>query len=256
MLSNKKIIITGASSGIGEAAVIDAINEGAQVVAIGRNQEKLEALSEKTKCHFLVGDLTDPNECKRMVDESAILMDGVTSLVNCAGVLKGGAVGTATVDNLNFNLTNNVQSVWSMMEHTIPYLKLNDDGTSIVNISSVNGLQSFGGVAAYCASKAAVDMLSRCSAIDLAPFKIRVNSICPGVVQTNLQKTGGLNEEAYAGFLERSMTVTHPLAISRGEIAQPQDVANLITFLVSDKSKWITGDNIKIDGGRSAMGAR
>jgi NAD(P)-dependent dehydrogenase (short-subunit alcohol dehydrogenase family) len=258
LLAGKKIIITGASSGIGQASVHEAITEGAQVVAIGRNEDKLKAIQEATKCHYLVGDLTQPEDCKRMVDEAAVLMDGVTTLVNCAGVLKGGALGTeaANLANFQFNFANNTQSVWSMMEYTIPHLKLNEDGASIVNISSVNGVQSFGGVAAYCAAKAAVDMLSRCAAIDLAPFKIRVNSICPGVVATELQKRGGLNDDAYSAFVERSKTVTHPLAIPRGEIAQPKDVANLIVFLSSDKAKWITGDNIKIDGGRSAMGAR
>jgi NAD(P)-dependent dehydrogenase (short-subunit alcohol dehydrogenase family) len=260
LLLDKKVIITGASSGIGKAAVQEAVNEGAQVVAIGRNEEKLKELQELTKCHYIVGDLTKPEECKRMVDEAAVLMGGISTLVNCAGVLKGGALGSdaANLDNFQFNFTNNTQSVWSMMEHAIPHLKKNidEDGASIVNISSVNGLQSFGGVAAYCAAKAAVDMLSRCAAIDLAPFKIRVNSICPGVVATELQKRGGLTDDAYTAFVERSKTVTHPLAIPRGEIAQPQDVANLIVFLASDKAKWITGDNIKIDGGRSAMGAR
>jgi len=120
----------------------------------------------------------------------------------------------------------------------------------------VNGLQSFGSVASYCASKAAVDMLTKCAAVDLAPFKIRVNAVNPGVVVTNLQKTGGMTEENYGGFLERSKTVTHPLAANRDELCQPDDVANLIVFLLSEKSKWITGDSIKIDGGRVCLGAR
>eukprot|EP00461_Guttulinopsis_vulgaris_P007712 UN07762 len=123
-------------------------------------------------------------------------MGGLTGLVNAAGVLKGGAFGTANLDNFMFNFQNNTQSVWSMMEHSIPYLKQytssttegddNKAGATIINISSVNGLQSFAACAGYCASKAAVDMLTRCAAVDLAPFNIRVNSICPGVVQTEL----------------------------------------------------------------------
>ena len=99
-------------------------------------------------------------------------------------------------------------------------------------------------------------MLTKCAAVDPAPHKVRVNSVNPGVVVTELQKRGGLTDEAYAAFLERSRTVTHPLATGRQELAQPEDVAELIAFLASDKARWITGDNVKIDGGRATMGAR
>lgn len=268
MLSNKKLIITGASSGIGYACVQQAIAEGAKVVAIGRNEENLKKLKEETKCDYLIADLTKPEDCKRVVDEAVVLMGGLTGLVNAAGVLQGGVMGSeaANLNNFMFNMTHNAQSVWSMMESAIPHLKAytaeNKDtpegkaGATIVNISSVNGGQSFQGVAAYSASKAAVDMLSQCAAIDLAPFNIRVNVIAPGVVETMLQKTGGLSLEAYDGFLTRSKTITHPLAIPREAITQPEDVANLVTFLSSNKSQWITGDVIKIDAGRTCLGAR
>jgi len=96
------------------------------------------------------------------------------------------------------------------MSECIPSMKEAGAG-SIVNVSSVNGMQSFAGTAAYCASKAAVDMLTQCAAVDLAEFQIRVNSVNPGVVVTELQKRGGLDEEKYAAFLERSRTVTHPV---------------------------------------------
>jgi len=99
-------------------------------------------------------------------------------------------------------------------------------------------------------------MLTKCAALDLAPYKIRVNSVNPGVVVTELQRRSGLDDDAYGKFLERSMNVTHPLATPRQELPQPKDVAELICFLASDKSKWITGDNIKIDGGRACLGAR
>ena len=100
--------------------------------------------------------------------------------------------------------------VFLYMSECIPSMKEAGAG-SIVNVSSVNGMQSFAGTAAYCASKAAVDMLTQCAAVDLAEFQIRVNSVNPGVVVTELQKRGGLDEEKYAAFLERSRTVTHPV---------------------------------------------
>ena len=211
-------------------------------------------------CLTVAGDLSEAGRCKQVVDEAAKLLGGLTTVVNCAGVLKGGAFGSeaCTVDNLMFNFNNNTKSTFEVMQHAVPHMKAagKDCGPSIVNVSSVNGLVSFGGVASYCASKAAVDMLTKCAAVDLAPFGIRVNCVNPGVVVTELQKRGGLSEDAYASFLERSISTTHPLAAALGRVAQPEEVANLIAYLASDKASFITGDSIKIDGGRGCVGAR
>lgn len=126
----------------------------------------------------------------------------------------------------------------------------------MVNISSVNGSQSFPGCATYCASKAALDQLSRCAALDLSADGIRVNVVSPGVVVTPLQMRGGMTEDAYADFLKRSVEVTHPLAKSRGEVAKPDEVGDLVAFLASDKAAFITAEVITIDGGRGRLGAR
>lgn len=105
-------------------------------------------------------------------------------------------------------------------------------------------------------SKAAVDQLTRCASIDLAKDGIRVNSVNPGVIQTNLHRTAGMDEEKYKQFLERSINETHPIAASYGRVGQPEEVAELVAFLVSDKAKFITGECIAIDGGRQNLGAR
>ena len=129
--------------------------------------------------------------------------------------------------------------------------------TAIVNVSSVNGIQSFGGTAAYCASKAALDMLMRCASVDLAEHGIRVNNVNPGVVITELQKTGGMGDEAYEGFIQRSIDVTHPLSSSLGRCCQPDEVASCILFLAdSNQSGYVTGTTLKVDGGRGNLGAR
>merc|ERR1712003_558379 len=145
-----------------------------------------------------------------------------------------------------------------MMTHSIPHLK--EVGAkacpAIINISSVNGMQSFAGVPTYCASKAAVDMLTKCAALDLAPFGIRCNAVNPGLVITELQKRGGLDDEAYAGLVKRSMEVTHPIFQAYGEPPQGSDAAELVAFLASDKSRFMTGDTVKMDGGRTCLGAR
>jgi NAD(P)-dependent dehydrogenase (short-subunit alcohol dehydrogenase family) len=122
---------------------------------------------------------------------------------------------------------------------------------SVVNVSSVTGLRAFPGVLAYCVSKAGVDQLTRCAALELAAQGVRVNAVNPGVVVTNLHRRSGVNEENYAAFLERSKT-THPL----GRAGEPEEIAELIAFLASDRAGWITGETISIDGGRHLTCAR
>lgn len=151
-------------------------------VATGRNEQALEELKAEG-CKIVVADLTQNGECERVVKEAIKQMGGVTTLVHCAGVLKGASFGTPDCNLKNFqhNFLGNTQPTFEMMEHAIPYLKDvgASGGASILNVSSVNGLQSFAGLGAYCASKAAVDMLTRCAAVDLAPFGIRVNAVNP-----------------------------------------------------------------------------
>jgi NAD(P)-dependent dehydrogenase (short-subunit alcohol dehydrogenase family) len=131
----------------------------------------------------------------------------------------------------------------------VPYL-IETKG-NIVNVSSVAGSRSFPNILAYGVSKAAVDQLTRCSALELAATGVRVNAVNPGVVVTNIHKRGGMDEETYAAFLERSKE-THPI----GRVGTPQEVAELIYYLASDKASWITGATYQIDGGRAQTCAR
>lgn len=259
LLRGKTALITGATSGIGMATVRIFVKEGAKVCATGRNEAVLRQLSDETGCHFVVGDLTREGDPGRVVHEGVAKLDGnLSTLVNCAGVLKGGAFGSdaCNLANYKFNFSANTQAVFEMMEHGIPHLKRAGLGSSIVNVSSVNGKQSFGGVANYCASKAAVDMFSRCAAVDLAADGVRVNAVNPGVTITELQKRGGLDDATYAALIQRSIDVTHPLAKARGKMPEADEVGDLIAFLSSDKAGFITGECIAIDGGRQCLGAR
>jgi NAD(P)-dependent dehydrogenase (short-subunit alcohol dehydrogenase family) len=122
---------------------------------------------------------------------------------------------------------------------------------NIVNVSSVTGLRAFPGVLAYCVSKAALDQLTRCSALELAAKGVRVNAVNPGVVVTDIHKRGGMNNEEYAAFLQRSKQ-THPL----GRVGSPEEIADLVLFLASDQASWITGATYSIDGGRAQTCAR
>ncbi len=115
----------------------------------------------------------------------------------------------------------------------------------------MTGLRAFPGVLAYCVSKAGVDQLTRCAALELAPKGVRVNAVNPGVVVTEIHKRGGMGDEKYEDFLEHSKT-THPL----GRVGSAEEVAELILFLASDRAAWITGATYSIDGGRAQTCAR
>jgi len=264
MLKGKLAIVTGATSGIGAATARVFMREGAKVIASGRNDYALRELASETGCTTVQCDLSQQGAGKTLVSEAVAALGGkLTTVVNCAGVLVPGGIGVeagrvASMEDFQSNFAVNTQGVFEMMVESVPHLKAAgvDAGPSIVNVSSVNGLQSFGGVATYCASKAAVDMLTRCAAVDLAPFGVRCNAVNPGLVLTELQKRGGLDEKAYEAFVKRGVEVTHPLGAALGRPALPEEVADLIAFLASDKALFITGDCVKIDGGRACMGAR
>jgi NAD(P)-dependent dehydrogenase (short-subunit alcohol dehydrogenase family) len=135
------------------------------------------------------------------------------------------------------------------MRDAFPYLK--ERKGAVVNVSSVNGRRVFPNLAAYNTSKAALDQLTRCAAIEWAPHGVRVNAVNPGVTVTNLHRRSGMSEDAYAAFLARSKE-THPL----GRPGQASEIAAFIAFLASDQAGWVTGETIAIDGGRHLTCAR
>jgi NAD(P)-dependent dehydrogenase (short-subunit alcohol dehydrogenase family) len=164
-------------------------------------------------------------------------------LVNAAGIIAAAALESTSDELWDSMQAINARAPFRLMRAALPHLKARKG--SVVNVSSVNGLRSFPGVLAYCVSKAAVDHLTRCAAIELAPLGVRVNAVNPGVTVTNLHRRSGMDETQYAAFLERSKT-THPL----GRPGDPAEIAELILFLASDRASWMTGETIPIDGGR------
>ncbi|MBA3632190.1 MAG: SDR family oxidoreductase [Acidobacteria bacterium] len=123
-------------------------------------------------------------------------------LVNAAGIILNGSIGNTTLDDWDKMMDINLHTVFNIMQKSVPHLEKTKG--NIINVSSVAGLRAFPNVLAYCVSKAAVDQLTRCSALELAPKGIRVNAVNPGVVVTNLHKRGGMEEEKYKDFLENS----------------------------------------------------
>jgi NAD(P)-dependent dehydrogenase (short-subunit alcohol dehydrogenase family) len=171
-------------------------------------------------------------------------------LVNAAGIISLGTIETTSLAEWDRMMEINVRVIFQLVQAAVPHLEKTRG--NIVNVSSVAGLRSFPNVLAYCVSKAALDQLTRCSALDLAPKGIRVNAVNPGVVVTNLHRRSGMDEQKYAAFLEHSKT-THPL----GRVGKPEEIAELIFFLASsEKAEWITGETVSIDGGRHLTCAR
>src|SRR6266404_822944 len=251
-MPGKKVLVTGASSGIGLAAAERFLSEGAAVAIVGRRMNALNEVassSDNRNVIAIVADLSEDNQTERCIAEAVEAMGGLDVVVNAAGILKAGRIEDTTVDLWDEMMNINLRSIFHLMKLAVPHLE--SSRGNIVNVSSVTGPRSFPGVLAYCVSKAGLDQLTRCAALELAAKGIRVNAVNPGVVVTELHRAGGMNDEAYAAFLEHSKT-THPL----GRVGRPEEIADLIYFLASDRAGWITGATVSIDGGRALTCAR
>ena len=244
----KVAIVTGATSGIGMATALRFAEQGARVAAVGRKKDVLSQIARKNIQTYAV-DLLREDETAAFVARVLDDFGGIDVLVNAAGIIANGTIENTTLADYDLMMNINVRSVFQLTQLALP--SIIDRKGNIVIVSSVTGLRAFPNVFAYCVSKAAVDQLTRCAALELAPKGVRVNAVNPGVVRTNLHLNSGMNEENYAAFVDRSKT-THPL----GRIGQPEEIADLILFLASSKAGWITGVTYSIDGGRAQTCAR
>lgn len=251
LFEGRVALITGASSGIGRATALRFAEQGAAVALVGRDRAALEqTVAEGVDvAAVVVADLSEPEQCRRAVEEAVAFRGHLDVVVNAAGIIGSGDLATTTMEDWGAMLRINLDSVFVLMQAALPHLEARRG--NIVNVSSVTGTRAFPGVLAYCVSKAGVDQLTRCAALELAASGVRVNAVNPGVVVSDLHRRGGMQQEAYEAFLEHSRT-THPL----GRVGQPGDIADAIVYLASEQASWVTGVTLSLDGGRHLTCAR
>ncbi|KOB75350.1 3-dehydroecdysone 3alpha-reductase [Operophtera brumata] len=246
--SNKVVIVTGSSSGIGAATALHFAKEGAQVAIVGRNETRLNnvaaQISKIGKKPLIIKADISKDEVKTIVKKTVDHFGKLDVLVNNAAVVK-----TAAVDDENLLevydevLNTNLRSIFVLTNLATPHL-VKTKG-NIVNISSVAGrwtLKSFApsGYLAYAASKAALDHFTRVAAMELAPKGVRINAVIPGPVDTSILESAGIdNNWDEVGKNTTALNI----------VIQPEEIADLILYLASDKAKSITGSNYVIDGG-------
>jgi NAD(P)-dependent dehydrogenase (short-subunit alcohol dehydrogenase family) len=252
--AEKILLITGATSGIGKATAWRFAQAGASIAAVGRDETSLGELRKQIDtigAHFLAirTDLSLEEAAEMAVSKTVEHFGGIDVLVNAAGHISSGTIESTSIKAWDAMLGINLRAVFILMQKALPTII--DRRGNIVNVSSVTGLRAFPGVLAYCVSKAGLDQLTHCAALELAAKGVRVNAVNPGVVVTEIHKRGGMTEEEYEAFLEHSKS-THPL----GRVGQATEIAELIFFLASDRASWITGATYSIDGGRAQTCAR
>lgn len=253
-MKGKVVLITGASSGIGRASAVRFASAGASVIAAGRNESALNELrsevnGEAGELKIHLADLREQSQLERLVSSTIDGFERIDVLVNSAGIIANGTISDTSLENWDKMMDINLRTVFSLSQLCVPYLE--ETKGSIVNVSSVAGTRAFPNVLAYCVSKAGLDQLTKCAALELAEKGIRVNAVNPGVVVSELHRRSGMSEEQYEAFLDHSKK-THPL----GRVGRPEEVADLIFFLASENASWITGGTFAIDGGRAETCAR
>ncbi|MBD3921971.1 SDR family oxidoreductase [Paenibacillus sp. PR3] len=246
-LANKVAIITGAGSGMGREEALLFAREGAKVVATDINEAAVQAVVKEIEAEggvatAIAHNVASEEQWVSVVAATIEAYGKVDILVNNAGISFAVGMLDTTVEQWDKVMNINLSSVFLGMKHVVPYMQQNNGG-SIVNISSIAGLTGSQGAGAYTASKGAVRMLSKAAAVDYGKDNIRVNSVHPGFIETPMSKEFVTNEQMLQWFLSQT-------ALPR--VGQAVEVAKAVLFLASDDASYLTGIELPVDGGVTA----
>jgi NAD(P)-dependent dehydrogenase (short-subunit alcohol dehydrogenase family) len=252
LLTNKKInkmsklnghvtVVTGVNSGIGYASAKELKSQGATVVITGRNSDRVQFAAQELGVKGIVADVKSISAIEDLVEQVKAEFGKVDVLFVNAGIFQPAPIRQISEEMFDHQMGINFKGAFFTPEKFLPIL---NDGASIINLSSVNAYAGMPNTAIYAASKAALNSYTRTAATELAPRKIRVNSVNPGPVATPIFGKTGMEEEQLNGFAQ-AMQNRIPLK----RFGQPEDIAKLVTFLASDDASFITGSEYTIDGG-------
>lgn len=250
-LSDRVALITGGGTGIGRAIAMAFAREGASVAVAGRRLEKLREVTKEVenaggKALAVECDVSRAADVQRAVRGTVEHFGRLNVLVNNAGTLSVSTVESISEEEWDRVMAVNVKGPFLMSRAVLAEFRKCGGGV-IVNIGSILGLVAMKDRAAYCASKGGVTMLTKAMALDHGHENIRVNCICPSIVETELIK--GLFESVQGETVRKARLASIPL----GRFGRPEDVAEMAVFLASDESSWMTGVAIPLDGGLSAQ---
>lgn len=254
-LEGKTALITGGGTGIGAAITKRFIADGAKVCITGRRQSMLDQAVQSLPADMVTtcsGDVSKYRDVERMVETTVKFGNGLHVLVNNAGIDPGGTVVDLDEELWRKVIEINLTGSFLAMKASIPHM-MKGGGGSIINISSLGGLRCLPGMAAYCTSKAAINMLTKQAALDYGRFKIRCNAVCPGATRTEMLEealsplTGVLKTDVDGVFACISSNV--PLH----RVATPDEISGICSYLASDDSSFMTGSVLLIDGGASIV---
>jgi len=245
-LKGKVVIITGASSGIGAATAVVFAEQGSKLTVVGRNEANLNKVvqdcitagASTDQVLPVVGDISKEADVDRMISETINKYDCIDVLINNAGVCPSASLTETTVQGFDQVIDINVRGTFMCTHKAAPHL-IKSKG-NIINVSSNSSILPDRSLFAYCTSKAAVDMLTQCTAADLAPHQVRVNAMSPGVTKTPIFERAGFSKDEADQFLDYGSPM--------GRAAEPSEMARVMAFLASDDASFVNGANILVDG--------
>ncbi len=249
-VSQGRVLVTGASRGIGRAIARALFSRGAQVAIVGRDRDTLVALARESKRRVpvLVGDLSKADECDALIAAADKALDGLDGLICSAGVVAYEPVGRMTREAMTLQMAVNFAAPTFLAQAAAHILARNEHGGAIVNIASTLGVRPAPSTALYAASKAALISMTKSLAVELAPHQIRVNAVAPGVVDTDMVKVArdrreGESEADAITRRMRELAALHPL----GRVGEPAEIASATLHLLD--APFTTGAVLHVDGG-------